>query len=52
MLRISFESAWQGLRDTERRRGMDNVKQIARLPSVIIPNVHTVDLRLVLNFTD
>ena len=51
-LRFQFEKSWQNLRITERMRGMNDVRQIARLPSVIIPTIPNIDLRLVLLFKD
>ena len=51
-LRFQFETSWQNLRITERMRGMNDVRKIARLPSIIIPNIPNVDLRLVLLFKD
>ena len=54
-LRRQFEDMWKTRRDIERRRGIDNVKQIARLASMVIPfsqNENNVSLTLVLNFDD
>ena len=54
-LRCDFEKMWKRTRDSERQRGMNNVKQIARLSSQIIPNTQNrahVTLVLVINFDD
>ena len=54
-LRRQFEFMWKQRRDEERMRGMNNMKQIARLASGLIPQHqvgYTVGLRLILNFED
>ena len=46
---------WKARHDLERMRGMNCVKQIARLAAAIIPsneNSYDIELVLVLNFED
>ena len=47
-----FEHRWKSFRDYERRRGMDCIKQIARIPSGMVEYWIHLDLTLALNVTD
>ena len=54
-LQLHFEDMWKTRRDSERRRGMICLKQIAKLASGITTqymDTFNFDLRLILNFED